>query len=531
MPHGFQPIAARDDAQSHIHSYAGQMNPADLGRMAYEPERMIRACVKVFTTHVHPTYAMPWMRGEETRSTGSGFLALLPPLQPGDTLHTGAHHAAANARCVITNAHVVENHSLIQVRRAGAAEKYVAKVVCIAHDLDLALLVVQDADFWAELEHGEGQSIEDSALVAIKTSIPRLASEVVAIGFPIGGDDVSATRGVVSRILVGGLTDNLCVQIDAAINPGNSGGPVFDTAGTLVGVAFSGMTSANNIGYIIPLPVVHTFLQNFRRHGAYKGKCSDCFEIQSMESATLRKRFGLIGASGVMLSKIPPESSVQGQLAVRDILLEVDGVPIANDGTIQLPGTQDLVRVTFSYLVYRAPLGQAVSFVVLRDKQRLSLTIPAKPQPELLLACKQPLPKPAFVVVGGLVFVPLMSVYESLIPRRKLDSVLRKPAVEGEQVVMLLMVLRAEINIGYEELTGHLATLNGEKVQSLRWLLERVEQIESEQPRGNLTFRLESGELIVLPIAKWRETEEEIFATHCIAHRASADLRAVTASA
>ena len=460
MPHGFQPIAARDDAQSHIHSYAGQMNPADLGRMSYEPERMIKACVKVFTTHVHPTYAMPWMRGEETRSTGSGFLAQLPPLQPGDTLHRDAHHAAADARCVITNAHVVENHSLIQVRRAGAAEKYVAKVVCIAHDLDLALLVVPDDDFWlgegiGEAQHGEGERGverggergEDSALVAIKTSIPRLASEVVAIGFPIGGDDVSATRGVVSRILVGGLTDNLCVQIDAAINPGNSGGPVFDTAGTLVGVAFSGMTSANNIGYIIPLPVVHTFLQNFRRHGAYKGKCSDCFEIQSMESATLRKRFGLVGrgksgapASGVMLSKIPPESSVQGQLAVRDILLEVDGVPIANDGTIQLPGTQDLVRVTFSYLVYRAPLGQPVGFVVLRDKQRISLTIPARPQPELLLACKQPLPKPAFVVVGGLVFVPLMSVYESLIPRRKLDSVLRKPAVEGEQVAVLLML-------------------------------------------------------------------------------------------
>ena len=216
---------------------------------------------------------------------------------------------------------------------------------------------------------------------------------------------------------------------------------------------------------------------------------------------------------------------------MRDILLEVDGVPIANDGTIQLPGTQDLVRVTFSYLVYRAPLGQPIRFVVLRDKQRLSLTIPAKPQPELLLACKQPLPKPAFVVVGGLVFVPLMSVYESLIPRLKLDSVLRQPAVEGEQVVLLLMVLRAEINIGYEELAGQLASLNGEKVRSLRWLLERVEQIETEQPKGNLTFRLESGEMIVLPIAKWRETEEEIFATHCIAHRASADLRAVTASA
>jgi len=219
---------------------------------------------------------------------------------------------------------------------------------------------------------------------------------------------------------------------------------------------------------------------------------------------------------------------VHGQLQVRDILLEVDGVPIANDGTIQLPGTQDLVRVTFSYLVYRAPLGQPVGFVVLREKAKVRLTIPARPQPELLLACKQPLPKPAFVVVGGLVFVPLMSVYESLIPRRKLDSVLRKPAVDGEQVVMLLMVLRAEINIGYEELTGHVVTLNGEKVQSLRWLLERAEQ---QPPEAHLTFRLDSGEMIVLPVAKWRETEEEIFATHCIAHRASADLRTVTASA
>ena len=77
---------------------------------------------------------------------------------------------------------------------------------------------------------------------------------------------MSATRGVVSRLLVGGLTDNLCVQIDAAINPGNSGGPVFDAAGKLVGVAFSGLMNANNVGYIIPLPVLHTFLQNYRCH-------------------------------------------------------------------------------------------------------------------------------------------------------------------------------------------------------------------------------------------------------------------------
>ena len=142
---------------------------------------------------------------------------------------------------------------------------------------------------------------------------------MVAVGFPIGGDDVSATRGVVSRILVGGLTDNLCVQIDAAINPGNSGGPVYDSGGKLVGVAFSGLMNANNVGYIIPLPVLHTFLQNFRRHGSYTGKCSDCFEIQSMENRALRRSFGLVwrGASGVMISRIPPESNCVDILQVR----------------------------------------------------------------------------------------------------------------------------------------------------------------------------------------------------------------------
>lgn len=421
-------------------------------------------------------------------------------------VHFDAAAAAAGCRVVVTNAHVVENHSLVQVRRAGFAEKYVARVLCIGHDVDLAMLQVCDSAFWDGL-----------SCVRLGAGLPKLASEVVAVGFPVGGDDVSATRGVVSRILVGGLTDNLCVQIDAAINPGNSGGPVFDHHGLLVGVAFSGLMNSNGIGYIIPLPVLHTFLEHFRKHGAYTGKCSDCFEIQSMENAALRRRFKLEGASGVMISRIPPESAVHGVLEVRDILMEVDGVHIANDGTIQLPDTQDLVRVTFSYLVYRAPRGYPIRLTVLRKGERKQLTVEAMPQPELLLACKQPLPKPTYLVVGGLVFVPLMSPYESLVPRRKMDLVLRKPAFEGQQTVVLLMVLRAEVNIGYEELTGRVVELNGVEVQSLRQLKQQVEARKD----GNFEIRLESGELIAMSARRVWQTEEAIFRTHCIPRRAN----------
>lgn len=536
-PNPFQPIRGGSDLGhdgQEPYSMAGLTNVQELRRAAlmtqgYDPEPMIKACVKVFVTQVQPSYAMPWARGEEARSTGSGFVVEMPPNEltfpsgngedgPGGApavvsereVHPGAQAAAPGMRCILTNAHVVEHFSLVQVRCAGSAEKYVAKVLCIGHDVDLAILLVQDDAFW-----------EGLPLVQLGTGLPRLASEVVAVGFPVGGDDVSATRGVVSRILVGGLTDNLCVQIDAAINPGNSGGPVFDSGGKLVGVAFSGLMNANNVGYIIPLPVVHTFLQNFRRHGEYTGKCSDCFEIQSMENLALKRSFGLGGKeSGVMISRVPPESNVHGVLQVRDILLELDGVKIANDGTIQLPGTHDLVRVTFSYLVYRAARGHKLRLAVLRNHERHQFIVPAMPQPELLLVCKQPLPKPSYLVVGGLVFVPLMSPYEALLPRRKLDSVLRQPSFEGQQIVVLLMILRAEVNVGYEEQMGLVAEVNGEPIKSLRGLREQVESVSE----GTLVFRMDSGEMIVIDAKKCWQNEADIFYTHRIPHRCSNDL-------
>ena len=254
-----------------------------------------------------------------------------------------------------------------------------------------------------------------------------------------------------------------------------------------------------------------------------------------------------------MLSRVPPESNVHGVLQVRDILLELDGVPIGNDGTIQLPGTHDLVRVTFSYLVYRCPRGHPLKLTVLRQHERLEFTVPvrvayalappvasslalfppvrlslplslslpqAMPQPELLLVCKQPLPKPSYLIVGGLVFVPLMSPYEALIPRRKLDDVLKKPSTDGAQIVCLLMILRAEVNVGYEEQVGQLASLNGEPVKSLRGLKEQVEAIAT----GPLCFRLDSGEMIVMDSAKCWQSEAHIFRNHRITSRASSDL-------
>jgi hypothetical protein len=69
------------------------------------------------------------------------------------------------------------------------------------------------------------------------------------VGYPVGGETVSISSGVVSRVDWGsyaqaGGEEQLTVQIDAAINPGNSGGPAFSN-GKVIGVAFQGLDDAD----------------------------------------------------------------------------------------------------------------------------------------------------------------------------------------------------------------------------------------------------------------------------------------------
>ena len=91
--------------------------------------------------------------------------------------------------------------------------------------------------------------------VSFADELPGLDTDVTAVGYPMGGDNLSITRGVVSRCdlmdytMLGARSDCytnvavsntvlgivgigdpplLTIQIDAAINPGNSGGAVFN---------------------------------------------------------------------------------------------------------------------------------------------------------------------------------------------------------------------------------------------------------------------------------------------------------------
>ncbi|KAK5817842.1 hypothetical protein PVK06_022770 [Gossypium arboreum] len=127
------------------------------------------------------------------------------------------------------------------------------------------MLTVNDDEFWevvSPVEFGE---------------LPALQDAVTVVGYPIGGDTISVTSGVVSGIEISSYVHRsaelLGLQIDAAINSGNSGGPAFNDKGNCVGIAFQSLKheDAENIGYVIPTPVIQHFIQDYEKNEAYTG--------------------------------------------------------------------------------------------------------------------------------------------------------------------------------------------------------------------------------------------------------------------
>ncbi|MCO5578932.1 hypothetical protein L7F22_032782 [Adiantum nelumboides] len=182
---------------------------------------------------------------------------------------------------------------------------------------------------------------------------PQGKDGVTVIGYPVGGTTVSVTKGVVSRIEVTsyahGDSKLLAVQIDAAINPGNSGGPAFNDDGECVGIAFQAHDSADNIGYVIPTPIIHHFLKDYNKHGHYTGFPSLGLVFQTLTNPDSRKFLQMTSEKkGILVQKVEPLSPSNAVLKEGDVIFSFVGIPISNEATVPLrPGE----RIARSFLV------------------------------------------------------------------------------------------------------------------------------------------------------------------------------------
>ena len=215
------------------------------------------AIVKIYTVHNRPNYYNPWSMSGPQQSTGSGCMI--------------------KGKKILTNGHVVSDQTFLQVRRNGESQRFEAHLFAVSHEADLALLTVDDDSFFEgidPLDFGE---------------LPNTQEEVLVYGFPLGGDTLSITKGVLSRIEHQTYSHSSCEflvgQIDAAINPGNSGGPV-TVNDQVVGIAMQSISQAENIGYMVPMPVIRHFLGDME-DGEYDNFPSMGVILQDMENPSL----------------------------------------------------------------------------------------------------------------------------------------------------------------------------------------------------------------------------------------------------
>jgi S1-C subfamily serine protease len=371
-------------------------------------------------------WSLPWRQEPVSSVSGSGFL-----IEGGR---------------VMTNAHVVADARQVLVRRPDQANPYLATVEAEGDDCDLALLRVADPAFT--------QGLRPLSF----GSLPPAGSRVLTYGYPLGGQDVSSTAGIVSRIesrgyVHSGADSHLVVQTDAAINPGNSGGPVVQD-GKVVGVAFQGFPGAENMGFFIPVPIVRHFLANLK-DGRYDGFPDSGLDTSPLVSPAYRRERGLpAGLSGVVVDRVAPDGTADGVLRPGDVLLSIEGQPVANDGTIRLGDA----RVTFEHAQDMLQVGETAHFDVWRDGKRIALTAVSRRIARYDRNRNRYGVAPDYVVYAGLVFMPLEAELLKTFGRNWARSANRdlvwdqlfreaeRPDEADRDVIVLTRILRHAVN-------------------------------------------------------------------------------------
>ena len=320
-------------------------------------------------------YVNPWKRENMSQSSGSGLII--------------------SGKRILTNAHNVSNNRYVELIKENVARQYPAKIVFIGHDCDLAILMPEDMSFF-----------DDTVALEI-SGLPKVNSTVSTYGFPMGGDRISVTEGIVSRIesdvyAHSGADSHLVIQTDAAINPGNSGGPVIQD-GKVVGVAFQGLQDADNIGYMIPTTVIDHFLKDIE-DGVYNGFGSmGVILFPGLHSDSYREYLKVPeNEDGIVVIGTLMHSSVESILKPGDVLTRIDEYNLDNDGMIQRYG----LRLSISEAIESKQIGDTIEINFYRQGQLNRATATVALNKPIFEQSRQYDKPPPYVCFAGLVFVP-----------------------------------------------------------------------------------------------------------------------------
>lgn len=475
---------------------------------AEPPMSIETSVVKVFSTMRFPDPFKPWTKQAPTEVTGSGVVI--------------------EGNRILTNAHVVLYASQVQIQANAQGDKVSATVLAVAPGIDLAVLQLDDPAFF-----------DTHPAMARASKLPRIKDAVFAYGFPTGGNSLSITKGIVSRIEFVSYNypvSGLRIQVDAAINPGNSGGPAI-AGDKMIGLAFSKLAGgdAQNIGYIIPNEEVELFLKDIA-DGHYDGKPAMYDDLQTLENPALREYLKLDKSVEGMVVHRPAGTDASYPLKEWDVVTRIGNAPIDNQGMVKID--KDL-RVNFQYLIQQAATNGKLPLTIVRADKSLAVQLPVSSDHPTLVTDLHGT-YPSYFVYGPMVFSPatwqLVSNLENNAGLMRMLGFVKSPLVTHaldepsddlrELVVVSSPFFPNKIVNGYSNPAGAVVySVNGTRIKSLLHLVEMLRDLKD--PFVTFEFDQKGGEALVFSRQAILSATDDVLTDNGVRAQGSPDTLAV----
>jgi S1-C subfamily serine protease len=475
-------------------------------RIAVAQDTVRDSVVKIHSQQRLPDFVRPWVKGNTREVSGSG--------------------AIIDGKRILTNAHVVLYASRILVQANQSTERIPATVEAIAPGIDLAVLKLSN------------EAIFDTRPpLILDDSLPKIKNTVNAYGFPVGGEQLSVTEGIISRVEYVSYADTeigMRIQVDAALNPGNSGGPAV-VNGKIVGLVFSVIANADNIGYLIPVEEIRMFLHDIE-DGKYEGKPKLLDNMQTVENKALREKLGLDPATGGLMITRPLASDESYPFKEWDVITHIGDQPIDNQGNI--PVGEEL-RLSFRYLIPKLVKDGQIELTIWRNGQSIKAQVPVKYTSDLLIPHLSG-SYPSYFICGPLVFttasqelvIGLRGQGQAMLALRQnplLGRWFDRKCFPDEQLVLLgPQSIPSPLVEGYDnQVFGVVTHVNDVEVKNLAHLVESIRKAEGKF----ITFKMGGAyESMVFDRQQLLDSTEKILEDESIRFQMSDDLLKVWAA-
>ena len=233
---------------------------------------------------------------------------------------------------IVTNNHVVEGATQIKVT-LNDRRVLTGKLIGTDKLTDIAVIKV-DAHDLPCMSWGDSNKLQPG-------------QTVLAFGSPFGVLQFSVTRGIVSAVNRSAMSSDArtpggLIQTDAAVNPGNSGGPLVNAHGELVGINQMIATNSGQFAgasFAIPSQTARAIANEIIHTGAvHHGYLGISMNDVTPENA---QYFNLKEANGAIAAQVMPGSpAANAGLKSGDVIVSLNGQPIANGGSLQLDVAQ-----------------------------------------------------------------------------------------------------------------------------------------------------------------------------------------------